>query len=655
LLALAAAGAAPPFQFLVEGLPDGDPLLQQAVGELRAAARPLGRLRVVAHAPEHFQSSLDPARQAYTLRFANHEAHVQSSGIGLAYGLFRLAELIRSGQAASPFTLTERPAFPERMFSYQGILLDLPDEAYYSRRSPYVNLEALNTQLEAAREAIRNLAARRFNQVAFLCLNVEDLVNYDRLPGSPPVYPADSMHRCRTTVFQQALRELAAFAHHLHLEFWLQIYEFSFPDHLDGRRLNDDSDYVWQLVQAKFDELLSQVPIDGIVVTPTEPSPRLNYRGFQLWKTPEGAGRMAHHYHHVIVGRNRRRMIFRTWRVTNEMPAFERMLAEAPDPAIQFDAKYTNADFFLPVEPNHILTQGGPARRPFAATFDTFTQFDGWGRTLFYPRFWQPRFAALERAGVRSLNAWGPWLPGCIYPGTWAGRYDAYDSLRHGHSSSLATLDLFARLAWRPADDPAALARHWAQRCFGSPSPNLVQALLLSEDLWRTTYLDHAPHSQLAFKWTMLLVRRSDLVRRFAPQWPLALVQERNRQGLALARRIQRLVLLSPAGPSPSPALAEIRRAAEVTLLYFETFTRWRELLWRVDRATPVSTTDRTAAFALLAELEGLLPAWRRFPEESSNWLILQFDPGLITAPEWLQRKSLANHLHDIRQALAPA
>jgi len=111
------------------------------------------------------------------------------------------------------------------------------------------------------------------------------------------------------------------------MQLFLQIYELSFPDHLDGTELSDNAELHGNSPR-QIPRAFQRTTLDGIVMTATEPSPRLAYRGFILWKTPEGAGRMASRYHDVIVKKAGRRLIFRLWRVARNMERFNKVLSK---------------------------------------------------------------------------------------------------------------------------------------------------------------------------------------------------------------------------------------------------------------------------------------------------------------------------------------
>lgn len=266
-----------------EQAPSDDAALELALRELGLALKARG-VELVRSAPDAarriilqgsgaFRNDREAASQAFTINPVADGLRVSSPGIGLVHGVFRLAESIRLHGLNWGLRLNQSPAFAERIFSYQGTLFDLPDEGYYFRDAPYVNEPVLAQQVESAKAAMRGLLKYGFNSVAFLNLNVEDYVNYDSLGDGLRVYGSDSFHRRRSEIFCRALTGLADYAHRLHLQLFLQIYEFSFPDHLDGRQLADDSELTWKFVEAKFSELFQRTRLDGIIVTATEPSP----------------------------------------------------------------------------------------------------------------------------------------------------------------------------------------------------------------------------------------------------------------------------------------------------------------------------------------------------------------------------------------------
>lgn len=655
-----------PVQVVLQNVPMEDAAVKLALDALESALRARGwradigeqpnpgSRRIIITGTGGFQNDRTASSQSFKIEPSPEGLQVSSPGIGLVYGIFRLAEFIRRDGLAWSLHREETPAFAERIFSYEGTLLDLPDEGYYFRQPPWVNEPLLQQQIEEAKSSMRRLLASGFNSIAFLNLNVEDYVNYGLLGNGERVYPPDSLHRIRAQIFCRALSELSDYAHQLHMQLFLQIYELSLPDHMDGRQLTDESGATWELVDAKFRELFERTTLDGIILTLTEPSPRMAYRGTTLWKTPEGAGRMAAHYHDTIVKKMHRRLIVRMWWVTDTMEGFRRVLSGAPDADIMFDTKNTQGDFFLSVGENHLIGEGAPGLRPFSVTFDVFRQFDGWGMVLFYPQSWAARFKDAKASGAVAVNAWGPWNAGCIFPGIWAGKYDYYDFLQHGFRPALASLDLFSRLAWNPDEPLDNILRDWGIQNFGRENtPALKKALLLSSDLWTKTYL--GPDDQGVFKWSMVFQPIKSPPTGFFQSHSLAELRESNKQALSLALEIHKLVYSMDPTHAPQPnAVYEFRRAADLTLLYFKTFTVWRELMWQDHEweAGNRRAATRADLLRLATELRGLLPQWRQFPREAKDWFVFQFDPEMNTAPTWMTRTSVMETVAAIQQKL---
>jgi hypothetical protein len=341
----------------------------------------------------------------------------------------------------------------------------------------------------------------------------------------------------------------------------------------------------------------------------------------------------------------------RMWMVTDDLDGFQRVLAGAPEPSIMYDTKNTNGDFFLSVGENPLVRQGAARLRPFSITFDVFRQFDGWGELLFYPTFWGERFRDARENGFVAVDAWGPWLAGCIFPGIWVGKYDDYDFLRHGFRPALASLYLFSRLAWNPADSVDSISEDWAALHLGrANAPTLRKALSLSDDLWKTTYLGDDDRG--TFKWTMVFQPPPAESAEFFKRHSFAELDRSNRRALALAAQIHTLIYSLHSSPARHQEnIRAFRRAADLTLLYFRTFTLWRELLWWERMSEEKKDPAAEAALRRAAgQLEALLPEWHKYPREAKDWFVFRFDPEMNTAPDWLRRTSVEDTLGEIRK-----
>jgi hypothetical protein len=227
-------------------------------------------------------------------------------------------------------------------------------------------------------------------------------------------------------------------------------------------------------------------------------------------------------------------------------------------------------------------------------------------------------------------------------------------------------LYLFSQLAWDPEEAVEDITNRWAELHFGKKNVDLVrEALFCSYDLWKTTYLDATAQSQLAFKWTMLFqpgqtgfekeASQDSFLGQLYRKYPLTIVLDSNKVALGLAYEVRSLVLKIDSSIVPNPdAFAGFRRAADLTCLYFQTFTKWRELLWRAYalKQGDTSETNKNALRQVVHGLEAIIPEWQAYPREAKDWLIFRFDPDLLTAPAWMQRTSVAETVKDIRKIL---
>lgn len=127
-----------------------------------------------------------------------------------------------------------------------------------------------------------------------------------------------------------------------------------------------------------------------------------------------------------------------------------------------------------------------------------------------------------------------------------------------------------------------------------------------------------------------------------------------NRQALTLAAKIHSLIYSMDTRKAPDPeAVRGFRRAADLSVLYFRTFTLWRELLRRNHAmAERRDATGEAALRRVAAELERLLPEWRKYPREAKDWFVFRFDPEMNTTPGWLKRTSVAEIVREIQSRL---
>jgi alpha-glucuronidase len=207
---------------------------------------------------------------------------VEGDQRGLMYGVFKLAERIRLGEELWQIKIESAPAFPMRMYSEEGQLLDIPDVGYYSDEPPYVDEKRLQREVNELKQLVDHVAKLGFNTLTVLHLSFEEYIDYKYLDKE--VYAPDDRHRLRSPVFCKYLRELCDYAHARHIDVYLQLYEIQYPSRLDELYGVDmDSPNMERIIAAKTRELFERVPLDGLVITITETHPRCGYASKNLW------------------------------------------------------------------------------------------------------------------------------------------------------------------------------------------------------------------------------------------------------------------------------------------------------------------------------------------------------------------------------------
>lgn len=192
---------------------------------------------------------------------------------GLMYGAFKLVERIRLGDDPFAVAIESAPDFPMRMFSEEGQLLDLPDPSYYTEQAPYVDEPRLRKEIDEAKILVDHVARLGFNTITFLHVNCEDYIDYKYL--DKPIYTDGDRHLVRSPIFCRYMSELCDYAHARHIDVFLQLYEIQYPLKLDQLyRVDLNSPNIQTVISAKCKELFERVPLDGLVITPTESHPR---------------------------------------------------------------------------------------------------------------------------------------------------------------------------------------------------------------------------------------------------------------------------------------------------------------------------------------------------------------------------------------------
>lgn len=375
---------------------------------------------------------------------------------------------------------------------------------------------------------------------------------------------------------------------------------------------------------------------------------------------------MARIYHRAIVEKSGKRLVFRLWR-TGQSPAAFKVIADNTPDNLMFCIKNTSGDYYLSAGANGLLTSGAPEQRPFMVLFDAFREFDGWGRLLCYPRVWKDRLAQCAKAGVRAVNVWGPWSPGCIWPDeergyligpevpkSWRGLWSDYRIFLNGFTPAQANVYLFSRLAWDPAASADEITHDWAALHFGTDNaPKVVRALNLSQDLWLETFLRRTHPCYT--KWTMIFSPREQSYPNALKHNSLDDVLASNARCVQGARKILDLADQLDAESCPDrDAAPGLRIAAEKTMLFFETFAATREAWFRTGLLEQLTGAEREEQLReikrVCLHVRQLLPRWETFPQEAVDWRITQADPKLVTAPYWMGNTSVAQFVAELEE-----
>ena len=562
---------------------------------------------------------------------------VEGDERGTMHGLFRLAERVRLGDDPWKVKMESSPAFPLRIFSEEGQLLDIPDVGYYSDTPPYVNEAILRKEIEQAKQLLRHVAAHGFNTFAFLHLNVEEYIDYRHL--DKPVYPPGDRHRLRSPVFCKWLKELCDYAHALHLDIYMQVYEIQFPPRLhELYGVTLDGPHIERIIATRYRELFERVPLDGMIITATETHPRCGYRAKRLWKNRAEAARMATLYHNACKAAGKK-CVFRLWRIAADSKGFEEIARQAP-PDATFAVKNTGGDYFLSSGLTSVVTSGAPRRQPLVVLFDTFREFDGWSRLFIYMKRWGKIVRACRDHGVVGINAWGPWSPGCIWPDSksgylptletptvsWRGHWSQFRTFLGGFTPGQANVYLLGRLAWEPDADPAALAREFAALHLGPANAQAAaDALLATEDAFAEEYVRRAHPCYI--RWTMIFRANPKQMEQAYKANPLDDILASNARALAAVGRMEKaFARVDPAKAPNHETCAAFKTGIDKTALYLRTFYAWREGWWRHRAARDLKAEAGAANAAALrkvkAQLKTLFDQWQRFPEEAAYWRV---------------------------------
>jgi len=617
-----------------------------------SAALPAGDLILIGRPLEVTQLSAPPLQpEAFRIRRAGLTARkavvIEGDERGLMYGAFKLAERIRLGDDPFTVSIESAPEFPLRMFSEEGQLLDLPDQSYYAEHSPYVDEIRLRKEIDEAKLLVDHVARLGFNTITFLHVNCEDYVDYRYL--DQPIYAVGDRHLLRSPVFCKYMTELCDYAHARHLNVFLQLYEIQYPPKVDALYGVDlDSPNIQKIISAKCRELFERVPLDGLVITPTESHPRCGYRSKHLWARQgrSGAGKMLTLYHTACdaVGK---KAVFRLWRIASDTAGARQACQHIPREAM-FSVKNTGGDFWLNSPLTDIVTKGLGREQPLMVVFDTFRQYDGWSRCFCFVQQWGDRVQLCQENNVQAINAWGAWSPGCIWPDwepgymrnpdgsnqtgkpvVWAGHWNDFRMFTRGFTPGQASVYLLSRLCWDTKATPTQIARDFAALHLGIENAEAgADALMHTQQAWWEHYPGDKPGAithPVYMKWAMVFGPRDNYMQQAYDRMTLDEMLASNAWAIDAIEKMEAAFARTDRSKAPDPLVYDrFKEGIHKTALTLRSLHLFREFWWR-DRADHDLTDEAKAANTKVREklrsrLLELCDQWEKYPEEAAMW-----------------------------------
>jgi len=614
-------------------LPDGNKIL---VGEL-------GQEIVTG------QSSL--SEEAYRISQAKEPTanilKIEGDRRGGMYGLFKVAEQLRLGDNLWEISLERAPEFSMRMYTELGQLYDLPSVGYHLFEEPWVNHERFEAEKAELKRLIDQVAKLGFNTFTIMHVNFEDYITYKYLDKE--IYGKDDVHRLKAKHFARHLKDVIDYAHARHIDVFMQVYEFQYPPKLgELYKLDLANEDTKTIIEAKVKELFEVVPLDGLVITATESLPRSGYKSVKLWRKygKAGAGKMMTMYHNA--GKQLgKKVIFRSWMIAYGAKDSDQVIANTPEDA-EFEIKHTGDDFWLNFPLTDAIENGLGKKRPLTMTFDVYPQYYGWSRLICYLQRFAEEARIAKANGVKGIQAWAAWAPGCIWkdghPGylpsgqlrssdkpftDMAGPWNNFRMYSRGFTPGQMNPYLVARLTWDVNVTAEQVAADWGTIHFGQENAAAVSEILMnSQAAFRELYLGgmrEFHNHPCYFKWATTVNISDGGLEKIYQKLPLSHILERNAVARGYLANMDDAFARIDAASVPSlEDYQALKEGLEKTRLYLDMFFTFREMWWRArelkdleeDEAAEkqVEHEKATAAFNEVME------AWQKYPEECRFW-----------------------------------
>ncbi|WP_435206531.1 hypothetical protein [Micromonospora sp. bgisy143] len=484
--------------------PAGSATTAAGTGTTRVAAPDMSAVRTVR---ADVLAALGGTPESYRLDVRGAELRVHGGDIGgVAAGLYRLADRIRSGAVVLPSADVGRVVVPRLglRLTDLGSVGREPDPAAFAAGDDY----GLNTDVVASavlpdapwvdagavaridaqfRQFVDHSVAQGFNGVVvpgFL-----EYVTFAKVGDGRAVYPPGDPHVDRARAMVAAFGPVFRYAEDMGMKVFLLTDMLAVSPPLEAYLtrtvggLDVADPRLWSVYQAGLAELFESMPfVDGLMVRIGEGGEVYAGTGWdyssRLAVTTQTSVRAMLRALLDTAGPAGKEIIFRTWTVgvgavgdlhTNPQ-SYAQVLDGLDDPHLIVSTKYTLGDFYSHLPLNTTLL-GGAHRR--IVEFQARREFEAFGSL---PNDLGP----LHREALRAFLAANPHVEG-----VWNWTQDG-GPLRAGPMSlylragfwQLYDLNTYAvgRLAWDPQADPGQVTADWAYRTF-SRDPATVAAI----------------------------------------------------------------------------------------------------------------------------------------------------------------------------------
>ncbi len=617
-----------------DALPDGNRIIVGDLGKAGPAEQ------AVLQDEEAYRISSAREGKANVLR-------VEGGIRGGMYGLFKLAEQLRLGDNLWDIRMDMAPEFPMRMYTELGQLYDLPSVGYHLFEEPWVNHERFEAEKAELKRLIDQVAKLGFNTFTIMHVNFEDYITYKYLDKE--VYGPDDVHRIKAKQFARHLNDIIDYAHDRHIDVFMQVYEFQYPPIMgELYKLDLEEPEMKAIIEAKVRELFEVIRLDGLVITATESLPRSGYQSSKIWAKygKAGAGKMMTMYHNAGK-KHGKKVIFRSWMIAYGAKDSDQVIANTPEDA-EFEIKHTGDDFWLNFPLTDAIEGGLGKKRPLTMTFDVYPQYYGWSRLICYLQRFAEEARIAKENGVKGIQAWAAWAPGCIWkdghPGylpngqlkshekpfyDMAGPWNNFRMYSRGFTPGQMNAYLVSRLTWDVSLTAERVASDWGTIHFGQENATAVSEILMnSQAAFRELYLGgmrEFSNHPIYFKWATTVNVSDGGLEKIYQKLPLTHILERNQIAYEYMARMDDAFARIDAAKVPSPHEYQVlKEGLEKTKLYLGMFFTFREMWWRGRELEELGEAEEAVKQAeydkVTASFNNVLERWQKYPEECRFW-----------------------------------